>query len=220
MNLNITIPLIFLVFSLQMVSGQTVKGVLSDESDKTPISGATVKLLNASDSSTAFSSVSSRRGTFIFQGVNNGKYILNVTSIGYEVFQMPVLINDTLTDLKVVSVPKASKVLKTISIVGSGPPVKQKQDTVEYAASAFKVNPDANAEDLIKKMPGVTVDNGTVTAHGETVKKVTVDGREFFGDDATAALRNLPSEVIDKIQIFVKLSDQAAFTGFDDGSST
>jgi hypothetical protein len=92
---------------------------------------------------------------------------------------------------------------------------------LEYAASAFKTNPDANAEDVIKKMPGVTVDrSGAVTAQGENVRKVTVDGREYFGDDATAALRNLPSEVIDKIQVFDKLSDQAQFTGVDDGNTT
>ena len=70
-------------------------------------------------------------------------------------------------------------------------------------------------------MPGITVDkSGTVTAQGETVKKVTVDGRDFFGDDATATLRNLPAEVIDKIQVFDKLSDQAQLTGFDDGNTT
>ena len=99
--------------------------------------------------------------------------------------------------------------------------MKQKGDTLEYGAAAFKVNPDATGEDLIKKMPGVTVDKaGTVTAQGEQVKKVTVDGREFFGDDATAALRNLPAEVIDKIQVFDRLSDQAQFTGIDDGNSS
>ena len=96
----------------------------------------------------------------------------------------------------------------------------RKADTIQYNASAYKVNPDATTEDLIKKMPGITVDkDGTVTAHGDQVKKVTIDGKDFLGDDATAALRNLPSEVVDKIQVFDRLSDQAAFTGFDDGNS-
>jgi len=82
------------------------------------------------------------------------------------------------------------------------------------------VNPDATAEDMVKKLPGVTVDKqGTVTAQGEQVRKVTIDGRDFFGDDATAALRNLPAEIIDKIQVFDRLSDQAQFTGFDDGNT-
>src|SRR5439155_13366811 len=111
------------------------------------------------------------------------------------------------------------KVLNTVTINSIIPPVRQKADTLEYSANAYKVNPNANAEDLVKKMPGVTVDNGTVTAHGETVKKVTIDGRDFFGDDATAALRNMPAEIIDKIQVFDRLSDQAQFTGFDDGNT-
>ena len=113
------------------------------------------------------------------------------------------------------------KLFKTVVVSGAAPPVKQKQDTLEYSANQFKVNPDATGEDLIKKMPGITVDQkGSVTAQGETVQKVTVDGRDFFGDDATATLRNLPSEVIDKIQVFDRLSDQAQLTGFDDGNTT
>ncbi len=132
---------------------------------------------------------------------------------------MPVTSHDSSVNFGKIYVPKQAKILSSVNVI-SNAAVKQKQDTIEYSASQFKVNPDATVEDLIKKMPGVTVDKaGTVTAQGEQVKKVTVDGKEFFGDDATAALRNLPAEIIDKIQVFDKLSDQAAFTGFDDGSS-
>src|SRR5205814_4507080 len=114
----------------------------------------------------------------------------------------------------------AVKQLGEVTVITKTPPTQQKGDTIQYNASQYKVNPDANAEDLIKKVPGITVDkDGTVTAQGEQVKKITIDGRDFFGDDATAALRNLPSEVVDKIQVFDRLSDQAAFTGFDDGNS-
>jgi hypothetical protein len=111
--------------------------------------------------------------------------------------------------------------LNEVTVVAKAPPVRQKVDTTEFSASQYKVNPDATAEDLIKKLPGIVVDkSGNVTTMGEQIKKVTVDGRDFFGDDATAALKNLPADVIDKIQVFDKLSDQAAFTGFDDGNST
>ena len=220
MKVSIILSFTILLFSINRGYAQTLKGQLADESDKSPVSGATVKLLNATDSSLVQSVVSSRRGGFLLKDIPKANYLLVVSSIGYETMRIKLLIKDSVTDLHSIAIPKASKVLSTVAIIGSASPVKQKQDTVEYSANAYKVNPDANAEDLIKKMPGVTVDNGTVTAHGETVKKVTVDGRDFFGDDATAALRNLPSEVIDKIQIFDKLSDQAAFTGFDDGSST
>jgi hypothetical protein len=90
---------------------------------------------------------------------------------------------------------------------------------VEYNAGAFKTNPDATAEDLVTKMPGITVEQGTVKAHGEDVKKVLVDGQEYFGDDPSLALRNMPAEIIDKIQVFDKLNDQSQFTGFNDGNT-
>ena len=199
---------------------QSVRGIVSDPSDNSPVAGATVQLLDIKDSSAALTVVSNKRGSFLFPSVPHGIYILVITSTGYQVGRFPLLMADAAIDLKAIQLVKSATVLNNISIIAAAPPVKQKQDTLEYSADAFKVNPDANAEDLIKKMPGVTVDKGTVTAQGETVKKVTVDGREFFGDDATAALRNLPSEVIDKIQIFDKLSDQAAFTGFDDGNAS
>ena len=112
------------------------------------------------------------------------------------------------------------KDLSGVTVVAKAPPVIQKGDTSQFSASQYKVNPDATTEDLIKKMPGITVDkDGTVTAQGEQVKKVTIDGKDFFGDDASAALKNLPSEVVDKIQVFDKLSDQAQLTGYDDGNS-
>src|SRR6476469_5160822 len=218
---GILLGILFLtILNINTLKAQTIKGSLKDEDDNTPLSGATVNLLNLPDYSVAYTVVSNKSGGFIFENIAPKSYILSVSSIGYADIKIPLTLKDTSLELSTLLVPKESKVLKSVNVVTTAPPVKQKQDTVEYAANSFKVNPDANAEDLIKKMPGVTVDKGTVTAQGETVKKVTVDGRDFFGDDATAALRNMPSEVIDKIQIFDKLSDQAAFTGFDDGSST
>ena len=98
--------------------------------------------------------------------------------------------------------------------------IMQKGDTTEMNAGNFQVNPDATAEDLVRKMPGVTSSNGQVQAQGEQVKKVLVDGKPFFGDDPNTALKNLPADVISKIQIFDGRSDQSAFTGFDDGNTT
>ena len=106
-----------------------------------------------------------------------------------------------------------------MTVEGTQERVQQNGDTIGYNAKAYKINPDANAEDLISKMPGITSSNGTVKAHGEDVKQVLVDGKPFFGDDPNMALKNIPAEIIDKIQIFDKASDQAQFTGFDDGQS-
>ncbi|MGL6068838.1 MAG: hypothetical protein ACRC0I_08760, partial [Sediminibacterium sp.] len=94
-----------------------------------------------------------------------------------------------------------------------------KKDTVEFNASSFKTKPNAVMEDLLKKLPGVQVDkDGTVKAQGEQVQRVLVDGKRFFGDDPKLATKNLPPDMIDKIQVFDALSDQSAFTGFDDGN--
>src|SRR5690606_558610 len=108
--------------------------------------------------------------------------------------------------------------LGEVEVVEKAPAAVQKGDTTEFNARAFKTNPDANAEDLVTKMPGVVMQDGKVQAQGEEVTQVLVDGKPFFGDDPTAALRTLPAEVIDKIQVFDKQSDKAQFTGFDDGN--
>ncbi|MEO8569126.1 MAG: outer membrane beta-barrel protein, partial [Ginsengibacter sp.] len=195
-------------------------GTLQDATEKTPLSNATIQL-SADSSASSLTSVSDSKGAFAFSQVPQGNYTLTATSVGYETYVKIVQVTEGQNDLGLINISKGAKTLATVVISGEAPPVKQKNDTLEYSANQFKVNPDANAEDLIKKMPGVTVDQkGAVTAQGETVQKVTVDGRDFFGDDATATLRNLPSEVIDKIQVFDKLSDQAQLTGFDDGNTT
>ncbi len=197
-----------------------ITGQVKDDTDKQNIAGATVELMRQSDSTLVQSTVTNDSGTFVFQGIAPDSLILAVTPSGYQQYvSFFILRNDR--DMGEMLVSKQGTDLSVVTIVARPAPVTQRGDTAQYSASQFKVNPDANAEDLIKKMPGITVDRqGNVTAQGEQVRKVTVDGREFFGDDATAALKNLPAEVIDKIQVFDRLSDQAQFTGFDDGNST
>lgn len=214
------LSVLFLFFSV-ICFAQTVglKGTLLDD-DKKPIPSATVRLTGQGDTLINYNIVTNTRGIFEFKNLEPGVYILLASSIGYDSLRQTILLSET-KDLGKLTLYKSSQILGEVTVTASTPPVKQKGDTLEYSASAFKVNPDALMEDMIKKMPGVTVDrSGTVTAQGETVKKITIDGRDFFGDDATAALRNLPAEVIDKIQVFDRLSDQAQFTGFDDGNTT
>jgi uncharacterized membrane protein YgcG len=201
---------------------QSVKGVLQDVSGNTPVANATIKLVAATSSATEFSSVSNDKGIFTFSEVPAGNYKLTVTSIGYATTSKIITIGNTSVDLGILKILEKPKTLQDVIINGEPPAVKQNNDTMEFGASQYKVNPDATSEDLIRKMPGITVDKktGTVTAMGETVQKVTVDGRDFFGDDATATLRNLPADIIDKIQVFDRLSDQAQLTGFDDGNTT
>jgi hypothetical protein len=164
--------------------------------------------------------ISDSKGRFQFSGLAPATYTATISSGGYDLVDKTVVPTAATNNLGTILVPKKSKGLAGVTIVAKATPAQQKGDTVQYNASAFKVNGDANTQDLIKKMPGITVDkNGTVTAHGDQVKKVTIDGKDFMGDDVTAALRNVPSEVVDKIQVVDKLSDQAAFTGFDHGNA-
>ena len=217
--------LLVFFFSLAVVIAKTqniaLKGILSDKDNKAPIAGATVTLTAERDSLHPKTVLSDTKGNFTFSGLSAGKYRLITSNIGYDIIMQNINIQASNKVPLQFNLVKLAKELEGVVVKAKKAVVTQKGDTLEFNASELKVNPDANAEDMIKKLPGVTIDkDGNVTAAGEQVRKVTVDGRDFFGDDATAALRNLPASVIDKIQVFDKLSDQAAFTGFDDGSST
>lgn len=214
---------LFLSIATLTASSQniTLKGRLTDKADSKGMAGATIKLSLKSDSLQTKSVVTDSKGNFEFRNLLAQAYILKTSSIGYENILQQITLQASNKEVLTFSVSKISTVLGEVVVTSKTSPVRQKGDTTEFSASQFKVNPDATAEDMIKKLPGLVIGkDGTVTAMGEQVKKVTVDGRDFFGDDATAALRNLPAEVIDKIQVFDRLSDQAAFTGFDDGNSS
>jgi len=213
--------IIIFLFISGTVHAQSIKGKLLDLSDNKPLAGATLKLVSLKDSSLKFNEFSDKTGAFQFTGIVADSFLLSVSFIGYEDFKQIVGVKDSTIDLGTLFIPKSVKSEKEVTVVSKTPPTQQKGDTIQYNASQFKVNPDATSEDLIKKVPGITVDKqGNVTAQGEQVRKVTIDGRDFFGDDATAALRNLPAEIVDKIQVFDRLSEQAQFTGFDDGNTT
>ncbi|MFL5809662.1 MAG: outer membrane beta-barrel protein [Flavisolibacter sp.] len=208
----------FLIANGLIAQTRTVSGTVVDQKAKTPLVGASVRLQSLSDS-TSQSTISDSTGTFTFTNLKKDSFLLSISYVGYNPVLRRISIDTTDVHIDIAAVTGASGELETVVIRTSVSPVAQKGDTLQISASQFKVNPDASGEDLIRKVPGVTIENGQVKAQGENVQKVTIDGRELFGDDATAALRNLPAEVIDKIQIFDRLSDQAQFTGFDDGNT-
>lgn len=213
---------LFFTLSAAAANSQDIslKGRLNDKDDKTPIAGATIKLISLRDSSQVKQVVSDKTGNFVFNNLNASGYRIFISYSGYEKIEQRINLQASNKDPLVFPLGKLVKELTDVTVVAKAAPARQKGDTTEFSASQFKVNPDATAEDMIKKLPGITVGkDGTVTAMGEQIRKVTVDGRDFFGDDATAALKNLPASVIDKIQVFDKLSDQAQLTGFDDGNS-
>lgn len=212
------LSIVLLGFSLASFSQTPVlSGTIRDAENKQPLSGATVKVVRGKDS---LSVVSDKTGTFEFKNlVDTGRYDLVISFLGYELTKKEIVWENVTRKLDDISINREAKTLGGVTVVSTPPLTKQKADTTEISASQLKVNPDANSEDLIKKAPGITVENGQVKVGGEQVRKVTVDGRDFFGDDATATLRNLPAEIVDKIQVFDRMSDQAQFTGVDDGSA-
>jgi hypothetical protein len=211
----------FVIFPFLCIEAQniTISGQVFDQSNQTVI-GASVLVLQPQDSAMVKGVISDINGDFRLEMSQRGKFIIRISFIGYqEIYLVKELTNKSISLGKIVLKEKATELSK-VQVEGELIPVIQKGDTTQISAGAYKTNPDANAEDLVTKMPGITMQDGKVQAHGETVQKVTVDGQEYFGDDASATLKNLPAEVVDKIEIFDKKSEQSEATGFDDGSTT
>lgn len=215
------ILLLAAVLSVQALYAQkiTVKGRLMDSSDA-PLPQATIMFLNPKDSTLVNFGSSNKEGFFEVKNLNRANYLFKVTYVGHA----PLMISispkpeELVIDLGVQKMQSASTILGSVEIKGERAPVTIKKDTIEFNAGSFKTQPNAMVEDLIKKLPGMEVDNdGTIRAQGEQVQRVTVDGKEFFGRDPKLATRNLPADAVDKVQVFDKKSDQAAFTGIDDG---
>lgn len=214
--------LFFLIIASGPLLAQNVevKGRVVDANDQSALIGANIILINATDSTIRYGVVADTTGAFSFKNIPTAGYRLIASFIGYTSVQQRINLRRTAPDLGEIQLKPDAQMLKDVIVKGVADRVEQKGDTTIYNASAFKTNRDASAQDLLEKMPNITIENGQVKAQGENVQKVTVDGRDFFGDDASLALKNMPAEIIDKIQVFDRLSDQAQFTGFDDGQTT
>lgn len=200
----------------------SVKGQLYDSVAKQPVSAATISLLLQKDSSLVGFVMSDDQGRFQLDKIANGKYRLLITHVNYHNGSQPFSISDSAfqKDLGLVYLSDLTQTLPEVIVTAEAPPITMIGDTIQYNAGSFKVVPNASVEQLLKKLPGLKVDkDGTITAQGEKVRKVLVDGKEFFGNDPKVATRNLPADAVDKVQVYDKLSDQAQLTGFDDGSS-
>lgn len=212
--------IIFLLFSFTLHAQQfNIDGISLDKSDSSAIPGVSVILKNKNDSSQIKATITNENGNFSFENIDAGEYILEGLLMGYKEFSRNIQVPGKRNFYKIKLTPD-TKTLNTVDVNAIQDRVTLKGDTAEINAGSYKVNTDATVEDLVKKMPGITSENGTIKAQGEEVKKVLIDGKEFFGDDANAALKNLPAEIVEKIQVFDKLSDQAQFTGFNDGNTT
>lgn len=209
---------LLLLISYAQAQELSLEGFLSDAENHSPLPGASIRLIHLPDSTTLITATN-EAGRFMFSGLVPGNYQLRISYVGYEPLEKSVALREK-TRLEPLKLTPSEAYLSDVEVKGKLTRAEQKGDTTEFNARAFQTQPDANAEDLIRKMPGVVVENGQVQAQGEDVRQVLVDGERFFGNDPMAALRNLPAEVIDKIQVFDQQSDQSQFTGFDDGQRT
>jgi uncharacterized membrane protein YgcG len=208
------------LFSLPLLGQSTrLEGRVIDGKRKAPLGGVFLKLAERDDTSRTYSAVSGADGTFIFFNIRYTTYRLSARIVDHELLEKIVYVGSPEINLGDIAMSERVFPMREVVVNGIPPPAVQKGDTTEFNAGAFRTHPDADAGDLISKMPGVTVDNTGVKAQGENVQQVLVDGRQFFGNDPMVALRTLPAEVIEKIQVFDKMTDQAEFTGFDDGQS-
>ncbi|MDE6543182.1 MAG: TonB-dependent receptor, partial [Muribaculaceae bacterium] len=195
-----------------------VKGTVVDAADKSGMAEATVRLLHAKDSTFYKGAAADVNGVFEFKDVKNGKYIIEATYLGYDKGFADVTVKGaSVKDVEVV-MTESSILLAEATITGVQTPIKVMQDTVEYNANSYTTQPNAVVEDLLKRLPGVEVgDDGAITANGKSVSKILVDGKEFFSDDPKVASKNLPVDMVDKLQVVDRKSDLARMTGVDDG---
>ncbi|ANI88688.1 hypothetical protein A9P82_04940 [Arachidicoccus ginsenosidimutans] len=185
------------------------------------VNKASVSLMNAADTTKVWHTLSDNDGKFSFSGLDLTTYVLRISFQGYEVLNRYVALTKEKpnVDLGEITLQQTMNELGTV-VVTAVIPMTMKGDTTEYSADAFGTKPNATVEDLLKKLPNVQVDkNGGITAQGESVTRVFVDGKRFFGNDPKLATQNLPKDVVDKIQVFDGKSDQAEFSGFDDGNT-
>ncbi|WP_080058003.1 TonB-dependent receptor domain-containing protein [Spirosoma aerolatum] len=184
-----------------------------------PLPSSTVMLLSAKDSSMVNFTRTGDNGAFSFKNIKAGTYILKISFVGLIPYnQLIKSTGEPVMDLGPLKLKPITRELMEVVVRTAKAPLTIKGDTIEYNASSFKVPPGSTVEDLLRKLPGVQVDqDGNIRAQGQEVKKVTVDGKSFFGDDPKLATKNLQAEAITKVQVFNDKTEQAKMTGVDDG---
>ncbi len=220
-----TLSALFILFitaaNAQKADG-SIKGKLIDTAAKQPVTDATVSVISTKDSSIVTYTLSNKQGMFEITMLEEGDYQIVISHQSIETIKKPFSISSSTKNIDVGSL-SAQKQIKTLEgvVVTNDAPIIIKNDTVQFRADAFKTKPNATVEDLLKKIPGMTVDkDGAVTSQGEQVQKVYVDGKEFFGNDPKLATKNLTADMVESVQVFDDMSDQAKFTKVDDGSRT
>ena len=209
-----------IVISNSLFAQSSIVGEVREILTQKTLKSAYVSLIDMADSSKRKTVPTDSIGKFTFSGINYGNYSLRVSFLSYQESRQNIIISkDSIYNVSTIFLEENSQQLNEVKVIGQVAATIQKVDTLQFNAKAYKVNPDANADELMEKLPGAVIDNGKLQIQGDEVKQVMIDGKLFFGKDAMAALKNIPSEVIDKIQVFDQLSEQSQLTGLDDGNT-
>ena len=210
----IFLAMVFIALPAMAQTGKITARIIDAETNEGVI-GAVMEVIDKTTDRRRHS-VSGANGVVTVTGVAYGNYEVSVSFIGYTTVKKNITHSSSNTDLANIALQQGvaiETVVKEVQALRTS----QNGDTVAYNAAAFKVAADADVEGLLKKMPGITISNGQVEAQGEQIKKIFVDGKEFFGEDVSTALNSLPAQSVDRIEVFNKLSDNAEFSGMDDG---
>lgn len=222
---SVSFLLKFFLSAVLVLSGLTafaqgsysVKLRLVDAKNAGPVGFATASLTPKGETTATKYVLTDEDGKAEITKVRKGTYTLKAELMGYKTYSQEVTLEKNL-DLGEIKMEEDVEQLDAASVSAVGNPIIVKKDTIEYSASSFKTSENDMLEELLKKLPGVEVEaDGSITANGETIKKITIDGKTFFLDDPQLASKNIPAKIIEKVKVVEKKSDQAQFTGIDDG---
>ncbi len=220
MSLKKSFSIFVLLFAAVAAAAQNfpVKAQLQDADSGEPVGFATVSLTPEGASKASKYTLSDGEGHVTIEKVHPGKYMVKAELLGYKTWSVDMDLHKDNADLGVIKLALDSQVLDAAGVTAVGNPIEIKKDTIVYNASSFKTTENDMLVDLLKKLPGIEVsEDGSITSNGETINKITIDGKTFFLDDPQLASNNLPAKIIEKVKVVKKKSEQAEFTGIDDG---
>jgi len=221
MKKKLTLTLLLLTtISMATFAQRSIQGKILDKSNEGAIELATVRLLKKADSTLVMGGLTDSRGSFTLSKVKDGDYLIEVKYLGYKNSFTPVQMEGKNLLLKNIYIEQKENELAAVEVRGMAAQMNVRGDTIEYNTAAYKLAENAAVEELLKKLPGVTVDaDGKVTVNGEEIKKIRVDGKKFFDGDIQMATKNIPVDMVDKVQVIDKKSEMAELTGFEDDNT-
>ena len=218
LNLKTAVVLLFAAGFFAHAQAYSVKAVLQDSQTGEPVGFATVSIHRPDNDKGVAYELSDENGKTRIEGLKPGKYVFRAEILGYKKYDKNIEIKDADLDLGTVKMRTDATQLEAAKVTDRGNPIQMKRDTMSFTASTFKTTDSDMLEDLLKKIPGMEVsEDGTITHNGKEITKITIDGKTFFLNDPQIATKNLPAKIVDKLRVVEKKSDQAEFTGIDDG---